>query len=63
MSAVDRAAYNAFGNREHPGADAAHTATSIAMTVAPTGTELLRAIIWPMVSDPPVLAPQRNTRP
>ena len=62
MSTMDRAAYNALAT-ENTGADAAHTATSIAMTVAPTGRELLRAMIWPMVSDPPVLAPQRNTRP
>ena len=62
MTTMASAAYSAFVS-ENTGAEAAHTATSIAITVAPTGSELLRAMIWPMVSEPPVLAPQRNTRP
>ena len=48
---------------ENTGAEAAHTATSITMTVAPTGNDVLREIICAMVSEPPVLVPARNTRP
>ena len=33
------------------------------MTVEPTGSEVLREMIWPIVSEPPVLAPARNTMP
>ena len=29
----------------------------------PTGSEVLREMIWPIVSEPPVLAPARNTMP
>ena len=38
-------------------------ATSMAMTVLPTASDVRREMICAMVSDPPVLAPQRNTMP
>jgi len=59
---IERPAYSAFST-EKTGADSAHTATSIAMTVEPTGSDVLREMIWPIVSEPPVLAPARSTMP